>query len=120
MSILNSIWAWMRSKPKEVLVAVILLLCISTSTLFWLRANGKTIQLPFVDKYITVVPVETSNAVTAGQLNRYSKIVGKYKYRCKSNIKNHGGVCSISLTSTEAGLQWQLNGERRWEELKDS
>nr|WP_294858395.1 hypothetical protein [uncultured Fluviicola sp.] len=120
MQIARNIIAFIKKQPKDFAILVALLFFMMTSIVFWLRLNGQKISLPFIDQYVKVVPEGTPNTVTAEQLNRYSQIVGDYKYRCKSLPKNHGGVCRIEIITTDNGLQWKLTGERRWEEVKDS
>ncbi|MBW8683553.1 hypothetical protein [Chitinophaga rhizophila] len=120
MQTISNIWAFVKRRPKDFAFLIILLFFLCTTIIFGLRLNGQKVTLPFIDQYVRVVPEGTPNTVTATQLNKYSQIVGSYKYRCKSIPKNHGGLCRIEIISTDNGLQWKLTGERRWEEIKDS
>ncbi|MBL7954586.1 MAG: hypothetical protein JNJ91_06080 [Flavobacteriales bacterium] len=120
MELANRIWGFAKRQPKDALILLLLIFFFILTIIFWLRLNGQQIRLPFLEQYIKVVSEGTPNTITAKQLNEYSRIVGKYKYRCKSKVKNHGGVCEISLVTTANGLQWKLQGNRLWEEVKDT
>lgn len=120
MQIAKKLISFIKRQPKDFAILASLLFFIVTSIVFWLRLNGQKISLPFIDQYVKVVPEGTPNTVTTEQLNKYSQIVGHYKYKCKSVPKNHGGICQIEIITTDNGLQWKLTGERRWEEIKDS
>ncbi|MBK9152493.1 MAG: hypothetical protein IPM26_16610 [Saprospiraceae bacterium] len=120
MELAKRIGEFARKQPKDFAILIMLLFFILTTILFWLKLNGQKIQLPFLENYVRVVPEGLPNTVTTDILNKYSKIVGNYKYRCKSKPKNHGGVLHIEIITTDNGLQWKLTGERRWEEIKDT
>lgn len=120
MDIAKSVVSFIKRQPKDFAILLALLFFLITTVIFWLRLNGQKIDLPFLDQYIKVVPEGSPNTVTTDQLNKYSQIVGHYKYKCKSLPKNHGGICHIEIITTDNGLQWKLEGERMWEELKDS
>lgn len=120
LEIVTRIFAFVKTRPRDFLLIIVLLFFMGTTIIFWLRLNGQTITLPFVDKYVKVVPEGTPNTVTTKEIKKYGQIVGDYKYRCKSAPKNHGGVCRIELITTDNGLQWKLIGKRMWQEIKDS
>lgn len=120
MEIVQKLLLYIKKYPKDFAVLAALGFFAILSFVLWLKLNGQSVTLPILEKYVKVVPEGTPATVTKTELNKYSRIVGKYKYRCKSDIKNHGGVCEISLIPTDNGLQWKLEGERLWEQMKDA
>lgn len=117
---LDKIVSFIKRRPKGFILLALLVFFFFTTLAFWFKLNGQTLSLPFLEKYVKVAPDGTPNTVTKEQFDKYTPIIGDYKYRCKPSPKNHGGICHIQMIPTDNGLPWKLTGERKWEELKDS
>jgi hypothetical protein len=113
------LWQYIKTHRAISVLGVLLLLACIAIVLLIFALNGKEVSSPWLGNYLRVQD-KTTPVVTKAQLDKYYSIKGSYKYRCKSQQKNHGGICSIDIIPTENGLQWKLIGKRMWEELRDS